>query len=281
MKDCCKHSKKDKKCIRKSDKKTFKLPRRFSKKRCKKSIRGFTMKSSCAPYKDCLKGGKTLTYKKNINNKPIQKCSTKPMTGYYRDGYCMTGPLDFGTHTVCAKMDQRFLDFTKQNGNDLSSVVKPGDKWCLCENRWEEAYDNKKAPKVIQSATNMRTKNNIIKKIKKTKKGGKKSFLFNPNNPKKSYDVYIDKNPKDTIPIKYKTLKDVKNTIQKLEKLYKNDKYSHKRIWQVGMIMYVRLKVLKDKKPKQFQLSKRYFKHLGKRTKLKDKKKRKQLSFKL
>ena len=55
MKDCCKHSKKDKKCIRKSDKKTFKLPRRFSKKRCKKSIRGFTMKSSCAPYKDCLK----------------------------------------------------------------------------------------------------------------------------------------------------------------------------------------------------------------------------------
>ena len=281
MKDCCKHSKKDKKCIRKSDKKSFKLPRRFSKKRCKKSIRGFTMKSSCAPYKDCLKGGKSMTYKKNINNKPIQKCSTKPMTGYYRDGYCMSGSLDFGTHTVCAKMDKQFLDFTKQRGNDLYSVVKPGDKWCLCENRWEEAYDNNKAPKVIQSATNMRTKNKIIKKIKKTKKGGKNTFLFNPNNPKKSYDVYIDKNPKDTIPIKYTTVKDVKNTIKKLEKLYKNDKYSHKRIWQVGMIMYVRLKVLKDKKPKQFQLSKRYFKHLGKRTKIKEKKKRKLFHFKL
>ena len=73
----------------------------------------------------------------------------------------------------------------------------------------------------------------------------KKQFLYNPNNPKKSFDVYIDKNPKDTIPIKYTTLQDVKTTIRKLEKLFKQGKYSHKRIWQVGMILYVRLKVLK------------------------------------
>ena len=84
-------------------------------------------------------------------------------------------------------------------------------------------------------------------------KGGKKSktkkqFLFNPNNPKKSFDVYIDKNPKDTIKIKYKSLADVKWTIRKLERLYKNHKYSHKRIWQVAMIMRVRLNVLKNKK---------------------------------
>ena len=97
-----------------------------------------------------------------------------------------------------------------------------------------------------------------------------KRFLYNPNNPKKSFDVYIDKNPKDTINIKYTTLQDVKNTIDKLEKLYKDKKYSHKRIWQVGMIMKVRLEVLKNKKPEQYKLSKKYFEFLGNRTKLKD-----------
>ena len=96
----------------------------------------------------------------------------------------------------------------------------------------------------------------------------KKKFLYNPNNPKKSFDVYIDKNPKDTIHIKYTTTQDVKNTIDKLEKLYKNKKYSHKRIWQVGMIMKVRLEVLRKKKPEQYTLSKKYFDFLGNRTKL-------------
>ena len=121
---------------------------------------------------------------------------------------------------------------------------------------------------------------------KKTQKGGrgknktkKKEFLYNPDDPSKSFDVYIDKDPSDTIPIKYTTMKDVKDTIQKLERLYKNGKYSHKRIWQVGMIMYVRLKVLKDKKPKQFKLSERYFKHLGKRTKIKGEAERKKFIF--
>ena len=99
----------------------------------------------------------------------------------------------------------------------------------------------------------------------------RKRFLYNPNNPKKSFDVYIDKNPKDTIHIKYTTLEDVKNTIHKLEKLYKNKKYTHKRIWQVGMIMKVRLEVLKNKKPKQYNMSKKYYEFLGKRTKLDNK----------
>jgi len=80
--------------------------------------------------------------------------------------------------------------------------------------------------------------------------------------------VYIDKNPNDTIHIKYTTVDDVKNTIKKLEKLYKSKKYSHKRIWQVGMIMKVRLEVLKDKKPRQFEIANQYFKFLGERTKL-------------
>tara|TARA_Y100000389_G_scaffold6251_2_gene6007 strand:- start:7268 stop:9010 length:1743 start_codon:yes stop_codon:yes gene_type:complete len=572
---CCKSTKKDKQCVRKSDRKLFKLPRRFSKKRCMKKISGFTMRSSCAPYKDCFKkrtkrgGSRRLTYKKNILGKPIKKCSVR--TGFYRDGFCMTGPEDLGTHTVCAKMSKRFLDFTAKQGNDLSSVVKPSDKWCLCENRWLEAYKQGYAPKVIKSATNMRTKAKIRKLINKQKggnpkskkiayfaggcfwgleskfkkvdgvlntevgymggksskskytkkkvtyeevcsgktghaetvkviygpkisfnqlvelffsfhdpttrnkqgpdigtqyrsiafystkqekdiikqyiqqspkhivtevkkkttfhkaeeyhqnynekqqcarpktedesvfrkicqnnsqlaepkftgiytkdpyvdgtakgiyrcpccdnplyssrdafdsntgwpafsdtidkkglsiskhinynketkeltckgcglhlghrtiknkkihdcvnsaclhfvplKGGskknkkktkKKQFLFNPDSPKKSFDVYIDKNPKDTIPIKYTTVKDVKDTIKKLERLYKQGKYDHKRIWQVGMIMYVRLKVLKKKKKQQYNLAKKYFEFLGKRTDIKNEKERKKFIF--
>ncbi len=106
----------------------------------------------------------------------------------------------------------------------------------------------------------------------------KKKFLFNPNNPNKSFDVYINKNPKDTIPIKYSTLTDVKDTIKKLEKLYKNKKYSHKRIWQVAMIMKVRLEVLNKYKKtkykkaknvyKRYILSKKYFNFLSKRSKV-------------
>lgn len=114
-------------------------------------------------------------------------------------------------------------------------------------------------------------------------KGGKRktknNFLFNPDNPDKSFDVYIDKNPDDTIPIKYTTVQDVKDTIIKLENLYKNNKYTHKRIWQVGMILYVRLRVVKSKKYKQFILAKRYFKFLGERTKIKDEYKRHNLKF--
>jgi len=108
-------------------------------------------------------------------------------------------------------------------------------------------------------------------KHKKHIKSAKKQFLFNPKNPKKSFDVYIDKNPNDTINIKYTTLGDVKNTIDKLEKLYKAKQYTHKRIWQVGMIMRVRLKVLRRKKPKQYTLANKYFKFLGKRTTLQEK----------
>ena len=119
------------------------------------------------------------------------------------------------------------------------------------------------------------------KKRTQKKRTQKKQFLYNPDDPEKSFDVYIDKNPEDTIPIKYTTVQDVKDTINKLEKLYKSGKYSHKRIWQVGMIMKVRLDVLKDKKPKQYALANRYFKHLGKRTKIKGEKERKKFDFKI
>jgi hypothetical protein len=118
----------------------------------------------------------------------------------------------------------------------------------------------------------MKTKKRIDKKkLNKYNLKTKKRFLYNPNNPKKSFDVYIDKNPKDTIHIKYTTVQDVKNTINKLEQLYKAKKYTHKRIWQVGMIMKVRLEVLKFTKPEQYNISKKYFEFLGKRTKLDNK----------
>ena len=108
----------------------------------------------------------------------------------------------------------------------------------------------------------------IKKKIPRNKTV--KKFLFNPNNPDKSFDVYVDKNPSDTIPIKYTTVSDVKKTIDTLEELYKSKKYSHKRIWQVGMILYVRLKVMKKTKPLEYSLALKYFKFLKYRTTLPD-----------
>ena len=181
MRDCCNIRKKTKKCVRRSDKKVFKLPRRFSKKRClTRKVKGFTMRSSCAPFKNCK----------------------------------------------------------KQKGG------------------------------------------------KKTKK----RFLYNPDDPKKSFDVYIDKNPKDTIHVKYTTVEDVKNSILKLERLFKQKKYTHKRIWQVAMIMKVRLGVFKKYKhtkyknikniEKRYNLANKYYDFLKKRTKL-NQLERKKLMFRM
>ena len=148
-----------------------------------------------------------------------------------------------------------------------------------------EIYDKKTNKNVYYYRLN--NKKVYIKKPRKSKLKHKNydNYKFNPGNKSKAFDVYIDKNPKDTIPIKYKTLKDVKSTINKLEKLYKSGKYTHKRIWQVGMILHVRLRAMKGK-TKEKALAKKYFKFLGKRTKVKGKnkeetfKKRKKLTFK-
>jgi len=112
-----------------------------------------------------------------------------------------------------------------------------------------------------------------IKKLKysKTKAKTKKQFLYNPKNPKKSLDLFTNENPNDTIHIKYTTLDDVKNTIDKLEKLYKDKKYPHKRIFQIGLIMKIRLELLKKIKPEQYALANKYYEFLKKRTKLNDK----------
>ena len=166
-------------------------------------------------------------------------------------------------------MTDEFLEFTKSKGNDLISPsssfpgLKEGDKWCVCAHRWDEANRADKAPPVDLEATDKSALkfNRLNTYTRKSSRGGRRTR-------KQSFDVYIDANPNDTIPIKYKTVEDVKNTIIKLEKLYKAKKYPHKRIWQVGMIMKVRLEVLKKKKPEQYKLAEKYFKFLGKRSKL-------------
>lgn len=97
---------------------------------------------------------------KNVLGTELQCCCTDPMTGFYRDGYCRTGVADTGRHTVCAKMTDEFLAFSKTVGNDLSTPrpeyafpgLVSGDKWCLCVLRWREALQAGVAPQVILEA---------------------------------------------------------------------------------------------------------------------------------
>jgi uncharacterized protein (DUF2237 family) len=97
----------------------------------------------------------------NVDGEGLAMCGTKPMTGFFRDGRCRTGPSDRGLHVVCAEMTDRFLSFTKAKGNDLSSPaprygfpgLRAGDRWCLCAARWEEARRAGAAPKVVLEAT--------------------------------------------------------------------------------------------------------------------------------
>lgn len=94
----------------------------------------------------------------------LLECSSEPLTGFYRDGCCATGPEDEGSHTVCAIVNQEFLGFSKQAGNDLSTPhpqwgfpgLKPGDRWCLCAARWAEADDAGCAPPVLLASTHER-----------------------------------------------------------------------------------------------------------------------------
>jgi uncharacterized protein len=102
---------------------------------------------------------------KNVFGEKLILCSTKPMTGFYREGFCDTGSDDHGVHTVCAIMTADFLEFSKAAGNDLSTPrtefqfpgLQPGDHWCLCASRWVEAWRAGKAPLVCLEATHEKT----------------------------------------------------------------------------------------------------------------------------
>ena len=97
----------------------------------------------------------------NVLGRPLQPCGTDPLTGFYRDGCCETGPEDRGTHVVCAVMTDAFLAFTRSRGNDLSTPrpayrfpgLRAGDRWCLCVSRWAEALAAGVAPPVVLEAT--------------------------------------------------------------------------------------------------------------------------------
>lgn len=188
-----------------------------------------------------------------------------------------------------------------------------------------EAYQNRKAPKVNTKATHSSTRRKIKDSIRKSLTTGRKQmtsrkkrigkitnkrmgisrkkkirekvgvgrgrgkkkpvFLYHPDNPDKSFDVYIDKDPSDTIPIKYATLGDVEKTIKKLERHYKKGEYPHKRIWQVAMIIKVRLDVILKRHPgvpaikSRQKIAARYFYFLKKRTGVKGESDRKKLVF--
>lgn len=101
---------------------------------------------------------------KNVLGEPLEFCSIKPMTGFTRSGSCETGPEDVGNHTVCVQVTREFLEFSRKAGNDLSTPLpeygfpglRPGDRWCLCAPRWQEALDAGVAPRVILRATHER-----------------------------------------------------------------------------------------------------------------------------
>ncbi|MEJ7569285.1 MAG: DUF2237 domain-containing protein [Gaiellaceae bacterium] len=100
----------------------------------------------------------------NVVGGELLPCSAEPLTGFFRDACCATGPDDIGSHTVCAVMTEEFLDFSQAAGNDLSTPrpewgfegVQPGDRWCLCAARWLEAHEAGQAPEVVLGATHVR-----------------------------------------------------------------------------------------------------------------------------
>ena len=100
----------------------------------------------------------------NVLGTPLVPCSYDPLTGYFRDGCCNTDENDQGSHVVCAKVTQAFLDFSLQQGNDLVTPrpehrfrgLKAGDRWCLCALRWKQAYMAGVAPKVVLESTHQR-----------------------------------------------------------------------------------------------------------------------------
>ena len=98
---------------------------------------------------------------RNVLSGELEPCGVDPLTGFFRDGCCNTGPEDLGLHVVCAEMTAEFLAFSRRAGNDLSTPqpalgsrgLQPGDRWCVCADRWVEAFEADAAPQVVLEAT--------------------------------------------------------------------------------------------------------------------------------
>jgi uncharacterized protein (DUF2237 family) len=109
--------------------------------------------------------GENGSMARNVIGGELEPCSSDPVTGFYRDGCCNTGSEDVGVHTVCTRVTAEFLSFSKQRGNDLSTPqpeygfpgLQPGDQWCLCAARWQEALEAGAAPAVVLKATHAAT----------------------------------------------------------------------------------------------------------------------------
>ena len=107
----------------------------------------------------------TMVSSRNVLGEDLQPCSHDPLTGFFRDGCCNTGPMDQGLHTVCVTVTSEFLQYSFHRGNDLITPrpefrfpgLKPGDKWCLCASRWEEARQMGVAPPVHLASTHHKT----------------------------------------------------------------------------------------------------------------------------
>jgi uncharacterized protein (DUF2237 family) len=107
----------------------------------------------------------TQTTAINVLGTPLAVCGTDPVTGFFRDGCCHTNAQDVGMHTVCAEVTRAFLEYSRSRGNDLMTPrpefgfqgLQPGDRWCLCADRWFEAWQAGKAPAVVLAATHQRT----------------------------------------------------------------------------------------------------------------------------
>ncbi len=105
----------------------------------------------------------TTEFARNVLGQPLVACSFEPLTGFYRDGCCKTGPQDIGKHLVCAVMTDSFLSFSKKRGNDLSTPrpewgfpgLVAGDQWCLCVDRWKEALEAGVAPHIKLESTHL------------------------------------------------------------------------------------------------------------------------------
>ena len=216
-----------------------------------------------------------VTKDKNLYGEKLKVCSTKPMTGFYRDGYCRTGDDDTGSHTVCTRVTEEFLEFTKSMGNNLD-MLEPGDKWCLCAKRWEEANKEGVAPEMIKSSTNIKTLDIIdsveqeldeyARTLKNARRQGsglrfpKSAIKANPNrfrpysreqvdetDPKvgtgkkpkdSSRRLYTDENPKDTVSVKFRTKEDIVDTLNK--ESFKSK--PHKRQSQIINLIHQRVR---------------------------------------
>lgn len=100
----------------------------------------------------------------NVLGEELESCSEEPLTGFFRDGCCNTNEYDYGNHTVCVELTQEFLEYSRFRGNDLSTPrpefafpgLRPGQRWCLCAERWLEAFEHDMAPKVYLRRTHIR-----------------------------------------------------------------------------------------------------------------------------